>query len=346
MKKLILSLAILVTVLFAGCKKNPSVPEPAKQPFKFNFETLVLNVGKGKDITLADVTTDFSFSDIRFESSNDNIATIVSKVAVKAIAQGTVDIKAFKGNTEVGKFKLTVNYIPVAAMTIADLTIKETEVLSLVLKFTPDDASNQQFTWVSADPTIASVTGTGYLGKTTGNKAGTTTVTATSADGVKASCKVTVTALPPYNQAGVDAVVKSFLENIMPTFEREGNLILNSIVGQGFNLRSKGVTVYNSVDQFVFINYMQTSTSFATYPLPTKNLGGFSYLFTVSKESQTAQDGASLKVAIKFSETSFEVTTAEQKTFTYTQVEEFTKYLLDAVNRDAAKAKADHKSFF
>ncbi|RZM29614.1 MAG: Ig domain-containing protein [Pedobacter sp.] len=346
MKKLILSLAIVVTVLFAGCKKNPSVPEPAKQPFKFNFETLVLNVGKGKDITLADVTTDFSFSDIRFESSNDNIATIVSKVAVMAVAQGTVEIKAFKGNTEVGKFKLTVNYIPVAAMTMPDVTIRETEVTSLVVKFTPDDASNQKFTWSSADPTIASVTGTGYIGRATGNKAGTTTVTATSADGVKVACKVTVTALPPYPKTGVDAVVKSFMDNIMPTFEREGNLILNSIVGQEFTVRQKSVTVYNSVDQNVFIHSLQTSTSFTTYPLPTTPLGSFEYLFVVSNGSQVPAKGAFLKVGIKFSETSFEVTTSEKKTFTYTQVAEFTSYLLDAVNKDAAKAKADNKSFF
>ena len=65
--------------------------------------------------------------------------------------------------------------------------------VTLTATVAPNNATNQAVTWTSSDNTGATVSG----GKVTGVKAGTATITATTADGNKtATCAVTVTAAP------------------------------------------------------------------------------------------------------------------------------------------------------
>lgn len=64
----------------------------------------------------------------------------------------------------------------------------------LVVAFEPADATNQNLTWSSADKAVATVDN---VGKVTGVKAGTTTITATTEDGgFEASCPITVSNIP------------------------------------------------------------------------------------------------------------------------------------------------------
>ena len=71
-------------------------------------------------------------------------------------------------------------------------TLKTGEKLKLTVKVTPDDADDKTITWKSSDPTIAKVNS---KGKVTAVAPGKCVITATSANGKKASCKITVKAV-------------------------------------------------------------------------------------------------------------------------------------------------------
>ena len=61
-----------------------------------------------------------------------------------------------------------------------------------VSAYITEDSSNT-VTWTSSDTSVATVTRySSTKGKVTAKKAGTVTITATTADGEKATCKVTV----------------------------------------------------------------------------------------------------------------------------------------------------------
>ena len=70
---------------------------------------------------------------------------------------------------------------------IANLAAGKTLTLRAII--TPENATNQKVTWTSRDKSIATVTSKGVV---KGVKAGTTLITATTANGKKSSCRVTV----------------------------------------------------------------------------------------------------------------------------------------------------------
>ena len=82
--------------------------------------------------------------------------------------------------------------IPVTGVTLdcTSNTITAGSSFTLTAAVQPENATNKLVNWISSDPGIAAVTGTG---KVTGVKAGTATITVKTADGSKtASCTVTV----------------------------------------------------------------------------------------------------------------------------------------------------------
>ncbi|MCQ2440092.1 MAG: Ig-like domain-containing protein, partial [Oscillospiraceae bacterium] len=86
-------------------------------------------------------------------------------------------------------------YVPVTGLTLdpSEKTIPYGDSFTVTPTVTPADASLKNVTWTSSDPTVCSVD---ENGKVTGLKVGTATVTATAADGVTATCAVTVIKRP------------------------------------------------------------------------------------------------------------------------------------------------------
>lgn len=84
-------------------------------------------------------------------------------------------------------------------------TIKDTETLQLTATVNPDDTTDKTVTWTTSDASVATVSSTGLV---TAIKAGPATITATTSNGLSASCDVTVTAmlLGDANDNGVIAI--------------------------------------------------------------------------------------------------------------------------------------------
>ncbi|MCM1290559.1 MAG: Ig-like domain-containing protein [Prevotella sp.] len=75
-----------------------------------------------------------------------------------------------------------------------EASIFKGESLQLSATITPDDADDKSITWSSSDETVASVSETGLV---TALKAGQTTITATHAEGLSATCILTVNNILP-----------------------------------------------------------------------------------------------------------------------------------------------------
>lgn len=123
-------------------------------------------------------------------SSNENVATVADGV-ITAVGKGTATITVTIDGTLTETCKVTVT-VPVTGITInkESVELAEGETITLTATVEPSDANNKSFTWASEDKTIATVS---TAGKVKAIKAGTTTITATTADGgFVASCTIIV----------------------------------------------------------------------------------------------------------------------------------------------------------
>ena len=117
-------------------------------------------------------------------------------------------------------------------ITIADIELVEGETSTLIVTITPENATDKSVTWSSSDETVASVDATGLV---TALKAGTATITATTANGLTASCTVTVKA----KSAGIDGV-ESEGESAVRV---EGGCIIAPEGSEVFDLSGRRVSV-------------------------------------------------------------------------------------------------------
>lgn len=126
---------------------------------------------------------------IIWKSSNPSVAT-VSNGKVTGISEGTTIITATIGSqNSTCKVTVTSNFIAPTGIKLnksnLNLLIGTSETLNKTI--IPQNATNQEATWNSSNPSVASVEN----GKVTAKKVGTTIITVSSF-GYNATCKVTV----------------------------------------------------------------------------------------------------------------------------------------------------------
>ena len=109
--------------------------------------------------------------------TRSSVAAIVSRMAMPQLRQ-SVTMKVVPAT------KLTMNQ--------TSLTLEEGKTSTLTVTPSPADATVTNVTWKSSNTSVATVDN----GKVTAVKKGSATITATTANGVKATCKVTVTPAP------------------------------------------------------------------------------------------------------------------------------------------------------
>jgi len=130
---------------------------------------------------------------ITWTSNNENIATIENGV-VTAVAPGSTQIRATTGNGKYATCEITVK----APITSIELYPVSTELnegessLPISVVYRPSNTTDvKEVTWTSSDNNVATVNTSGVV---TGVKAGSATITATTANGKSATCEITVKA--------------------------------------------------------------------------------------------------------------------------------------------------------
>ena len=193
--------AVLLTTSFWSCSKDEEpVPEPTPPVVSVTGVTLnktstSIQVGGTETLTATVSPKDAANKKVTWKSSNAAIASVDANGKVTGVKAGEATITVTTedgGKTATCKVTVSDKEIKVTGV---KLNKSETSLLvggneTLTATVLPEDATNQNVTWKSDKPEIATVDANG---KVTGVKAGEATITVTTEDGGKtATCKVTV----------------------------------------------------------------------------------------------------------------------------------------------------------
>lgn len=154
---------------------------------------LTMKVGENVGLAATVEPSDATNKSIAWSSDNSAVAAVDSSGKVTAVAAGTANITAKSADGASAACKVTVNSAEVKVTKVTldqtEITLKKGENKTLKATVEPSNATNKSITWSSSDTKIAAVDSTG---KVTAVAAGTATITAKSADGPSATCKITV----------------------------------------------------------------------------------------------------------------------------------------------------------
>ena len=145
---------------------------------------------------------------VTFTTSNPSVASVDANGNVTFLAGGKVTIitkvvsqtvdKKGKVKTKITTVKKTITVkqlIDSITLNMNDATIARTQKLKLSASFNPITASNKKVKWISSNPKVASVSGSGVV---TGKSGGTAIITCKALDGSNVSANCTVTVTPVY----------------------------------------------------------------------------------------------------------------------------------------------------
>ncbi|MDY4570307.1 MAG: Ig-like domain-containing protein [Alistipes senegalensis] len=193
--------AVLLTTAFWSCSKSKEeAPEPTPPAVSVTGVTLdksSISILVGASETLAATVSpkDAANKKVSWKSDKPEIATVDANGKVTGVKAGEATITVTTedgGKTATCKVTVSDKEIKVTGV---KLNKSETSLLvggneTLTATVLPEDATNQNVTWKSDKPEIATVDANG---KVTGVAAGEATITVTTEDGGKtATCKVTV----------------------------------------------------------------------------------------------------------------------------------------------------------
>lgn len=192
--------AVLLTTSFWSCSKEEPVPEPTPPVVSVTSVTLnktstSIQVGGTETLTATVSPKDAANKKVTWKSSNAAIASVDANGKVTGVKAGEATITVTTedgGKTATCKVTVSDKEIKVTGV---KLNKSETSLLvggneTLTATVLPEDATNQNVTWKSDKPEIATVDANG---KVTAVKVGEATITVTTEDGGKtATCKVTV----------------------------------------------------------------------------------------------------------------------------------------------------------
>ncbi len=157
--------------------------------------TTTINVGKTEKLSVSFTPSNTTNKTVTWKSNNTAVATVDSTGLVKGIKSGvaTITVTSQDGNFTA---KCIVNVVtPTVKVTGLKLnktkttiTVGKTEKITPTI--TPTNATNKTLTWKSSDTTVAIVTSSGTI---KGKKAGTATITVTSADNSEVVATLVVT---------------------------------------------------------------------------------------------------------------------------------------------------------
>ena len=179
----------------AGCTVTVSKKEIPIVDVALNRTSATITEGDILNLTatvLPENTTESK--NIGWSSSNNDIATVDSTGKVTAKQAGTVVITATSSNGKTASCTITVEKkeIPITEVVLnkTSAAVDEGEIIRLIATVYPENTTNgKRIKWSSNNNTVVTVD---LMGNVTAKKAGTAIITATSENGVSASCTITV----------------------------------------------------------------------------------------------------------------------------------------------------------
>lgn len=154
--------------------------------------TLNLSRGGTAQLTASILPANATETGIRWSSADVNVATVSQDGAVRAISGGSTTIYAVTANGLYAACTVTVNAgtaVEQVLLSRTALTLKQGNTALLSCVVLPADAESVSITWASSNEAVASVNAQGMV---TALSEGTAVITVTAAEGVSASCTVTV----------------------------------------------------------------------------------------------------------------------------------------------------------
>ncbi len=159
-------------------------------------KSITLYEDESKELEVTINPSNATETGVSISSSDYDVATGYSyngKTEIHGYKEGQATLTLYSQYDYTTSTTMTVNVIKRPAAT--EVTLNKTSLTlltggeeKLVATASPKEA-DQHFVWISSDPTVATVN---RVGKVTGIKAGTATITAQTENGKKATCKVTV----------------------------------------------------------------------------------------------------------------------------------------------------------
>ena len=233
------------------------------RPIGIEMELADVELTEGESTTLNAIITPENATDksVTWSSSDDIVASVDASGLVTAIKAGTATITATTSNGLTASCTVTVKAKSAGiegdngesanaiTLSISEWTGNEGESFSITATISPNDATDKSVTWSSSDSSVASVDASG---KVTAIKHGTAIITAATANGLTATCIVTVAGgsvdnpvEPEQPGDGDDDDETSAIDSIGSDANRavrvEGNCIISPEGSEVFDLNGRRV---------------------------------------------------------------------------------------------------------
>ena len=175
----------------------PNFDARAPKELTLDVSELTLEVGQQHALTTSYTSEDGA---VHFSSDNESVATVDENGLVSAVGEGTATITASSDKGTAAQCTVTVNEaVREIQLNATDKVLQAGDSFRLTAQA---GGSDFRKTFSSSAPTVASVDANGLV---TARSAGTAVITVTAANGVSASCKVSVYTLP--SQLGVSTAM-------------------------------------------------------------------------------------------------------------------------------------------
>ena len=184
---------------------NVEVRAPIEvESISLSNNTLELIEGKEVQLTAKVEPYNADYSDIEWNSLDENIA-IVSDGVIKALKSGKTDIIAKTSNGKSAKCELTIREeIKATSISFDNESYEVFTDRSITIKpvIEPAETDNKEIIWNSQDSSIATISN----GTVKGIKNGETIITAQTANGLTASCRINVV---DFNDETLSSIMKT-----------------------------------------------------------------------------------------------------------------------------------------
>ena len=166
------------------------IGKPDTNTISLNKTMLELDINES-EILIATIE-DISLEDktVTWTSSNESIAIVDQNGLVIGISTGSTTIVATASNGKIAKCRVNIVAEPTGIiLSKSSLKVDKDNHRTISATIVPEYVEDKTVTWTSSDPSVATVNQNGRID---GLKVGNATITATTSNGISATCEVTI----------------------------------------------------------------------------------------------------------------------------------------------------------